>query len=88
MSLIRVNLDRYKDVAHKNRRIARSIEFEPLDKVIVAQIPGTDLSSVESQRQSIRDKYATAQTQIDSATTPEELKALLSEFENLIYSQG
>jgi predicted nucleic acid-binding Zn-ribbon protein len=88
MSLIRVNLDRYKDVAHKNRRIARSIEFEPLDKVIAAQIPGTDLSSVESQRQSIRDKYAAAQTQIDSATTPEELKALLSEFENVIYSQG
>lgn len=75
--MITVNMTKAKAIAHDARRAARAEEFAPLDAVIMKQIPGTDIQSVEAQRQAIRDKYAQLQAQMDSAQTIDELKSLL-----------
>lgn len=75
--MIVVNIDKAKTIAHDMRRAARAEEFKPHDEVIMKQIPGVDAQAAEAARQAIRDKYAAIQTQIDAATTPEEIKAAL-----------
>lgn len=72
--MIRVNIDKARNIAHEKRREARSAEFAPLD--IKATIPN-EAAAAEAARQLIRQKYAALQTQMDRARTPEELKALL-----------
>ena len=73
-STVLVNIDKAKDIAHDIRRAKRSEEFAPLD--VQATIP-SQASAAESARQAIRDKYAAMQTQINSASTPEEIKTAL-----------
>ena len=75
--MIRINIDKAKNIAHDMRRAARSEEFKPHDEVIMKQIPGVDAQQAEAARQAIRDKYAAIQAEIDAATTPEEIKAAL-----------
>lgn len=75
--MITINVDKAKAIGHDMRRAARAEEFKPLDEVIMKQIPGTDVQVVEAQRQAVRDKYVVIQTQIDAATSPEEIKAAL-----------
>ena len=72
--MITVDMTKAKAIAHKKRRQARSEEFAPLD--IKATIP-TEAEAAEAARQVVRDKYATMQTAMDAATTPDELKELL-----------
>ena len=72
--MITINLDKAKDIAHNIRREKRAEEFAPLD--IQATIP-SQASAAESARQVVRDKYAAMQTQINSASTPEEIKTAL-----------
>lgn len=76
MSIV-INLDKAKAIAHEKRRIARAEEFKPYDEIIMKQIPGNDYTQAEAARQAIRDKYAVLQTQMDAATSAEELKELL-----------
>lgn len=73
--MITINMNKAKAIAHDIRRAARAKEFEPLDDVIMKQIPGNN--TAEAERQKIRDKYAALQVQMDAAQTPEELKALM-----------
>lgn len=75
--MITINMNKAKEVAHSIRRQQREEEFEPLDAVIVKQLPGVPFEDVEAQRQLIRDKYATMQNEIDAAQTPEDLKTIL-----------
>jgi len=75
--MIRINLDKAKDIGHTMRRQSRADEFAPYDKIIAAQIPGQSAQEAESARQAIREKYATIQQAIDAASTPEEIKAAL-----------
>ena len=75
--MIKIDMTKAKAIAHDARRAARAAEFEPLDAVIMKQIPGNNLTAVEAERQKIRDKYAALQTQMDAAQTPEQLKALM-----------
>ena len=75
--MIKINLNKAKEIAHEQRRAARAEEFKPYDEVIMKQIPGNDYTQAEAARQAIRDKYAALQAQMDAAQTPEELKALL-----------
>lgn len=75
--MIRINIDKAKNIAHDMRRAARAEEFKPHDEVIMKQIPGVDAQQAEAARQAIRDKYAAIQTQIDAAATPDEIKAAL-----------
>jgi hypothetical protein len=74
MSLIKVNMEKYRAIAHEKRREARSAEFAPLD--IKATIP-PEAEAAEAARQLVREKYAALQAQMDAAQSAEELKALL-----------
>lgn len=75
--MIRVNLDKAKGIAHDMRRAKRADEFAPYDKVIAAQIPGADAVAAEAARAEIRARYAAMQTEIDAASSPDEIKAAL-----------
>ncbi len=75
--MIVINLDKAKAIAHDVRRELRSREFDPLDTLIMKQIPGTDVAAVEAQRQLIRDKYAIMQDSINSAESPDQLKQII-----------
>lgn len=74
---IKIDLNKAKVIAHEKRRAARAAEFAPHDEVIMKQIPGAGAEAAEAARQTIRDKYAELQVEMDAATTVEELKALL-----------
>ena len=71
---ITINIAKAKTIAHDKRREARSAEFAPLD--IKATIP-SEATAAESARAAVRAKYATMQTAIDAATTPDEIKAAM-----------
>jgi len=77
--MITINIDKAKIISHEIRRQKRAEEFAPLDEVIMKQIPGTDFSIVEAQRQVIRDRYAEIQTTIDSMQNDEELLNFIKE---------
>ena len=72
-----VDLDKAKDIGHDIRRIKRAEEFAPHDEVIAKQIPGVDAAETEEARQAIRDKYSNIQDAIDTAKTPDKIKAAL-----------
>jgi hypothetical protein len=74
--MITINIDKAKTVAHNLRRAARSVEFQPYDDAIAKQIPG-QAEGAEPARAAIRTKYAAMQTQIDAASTVDEIKAVL-----------
>lgn len=74
---ITINIDRAKTISHDIRRQKRAAEFAPLDQVIMKQIPGTDIPAIEAERQTIRDRYAAIQTDIDAAQTSEELSTIV-----------
>jgi hypothetical protein len=72
--VITINIDKAKTIAHDKRREARSAEFAPLD--IKATIP-SEATVAETARQVVRDKYAAMQAAIDSASTIDEIKAVM-----------
>lgn len=74
--MIKINVEKAKAIGHDMRRAARAEEFKPFDEAIAKQIPG-HVDGAEEQRQIIREKYAAIQTQIDAATTPDEIKVAL-----------
>lgn len=75
--MIKVNVDKAKEIAHEKRRAARAEEFAPHDEVIAKQIPGVSAEEAEAARQVIREEDALLQTSMDAATTADELKNLL-----------
>ena len=74
--MITINIDKAKAIGLAMRRAARAEEFKPYEDAIAKQIPG-QLEGAEAARQAIRDKYVAVQTAIDSASTPEQIKAAL-----------
>ncbi len=74
--MIQVDIIKAKEISHSKRREARAAEFAPLD--IEATIPSM-ARQAEAKRRAIRGKYDAMQTQIDSATTAEELKAIITQ---------
>ena len=72
--MIVINIDKAKTIAHDKRREARTLEFAPLD--IKATIP-SEATVAETARQVVRDKYAAMQAAIDSASTIDEIKAVM-----------
>ena len=77
------NMTKAKLIAHRKRRNRRYSEFAPHDSVISKGIPGTT-ESAEVSRTSIRTKYATMQTEIDSASTVDELYVILEKYPSLL----
>lgn len=76
--MITINLNKAKTIAHDIRRQKREEEFEPLDQLIMKQIPGIDVQAVEAERQAIRDRYTELQTAIDSAENSDELLTIVN----------
>ena len=76
--MIKIDINKAKDIAHAKRRAVRAAEFAPLD--IKATIPA-EAADAEAQRQAIRDKYATVQTEIDNAADVDTLKAIVVSLE-------
>lgn len=72
--MIKINIDKAKEIGHEMRRAERAKEFAPLD--VKATIP-SEAAAAEAARQAIRDKYAVIQNEIDAAQSPEEIKAAL-----------
>ena len=73
--MIKVNIEKAKEISHEVRRAKRSEEFAPLD--VQATIPSM-ATEAEAQRQVIRDKYAAIQADIEAATDEEALKQVLT----------
>lgn len=67
MMAVIIDMTKAKEIGHEIRRDLRSKEFEPLDNVIMKQIPDTDFNAVESERQLVREKYDAIQIKIDKA---------------------
>jgi|GEM_PF-1887013 len=74
---ITINLEKAREIAHDIRRRMRDAEFAPLDEAIMKQIPGTDFAAIESQRETVRQKYADMQIAIDAAETVEDLSGII-----------
>jgi hypothetical protein len=75
--MIKINMDKARQIAHGIRRDLRSKEFEPHDQIIMKQIPGSNNSVAENARESIRQKYQQVQILVDKAETPQELRSAL-----------
>lgn len=75
--MITVNINKAKEIGHSIRREKRAEEFKPFDDAIAKQIPG-QVEGAEQARQAIREKYAAIQSQVDAATTAEQIKQALS----------
>lgn len=74
--MIKVDILKAKEIAHKKRRAARKAEFAPLD--IEATIPAMS-EQAEAKRSEIRDKYAEIQVQIDEANSVDALKDIITQ---------
>jgi hypothetical protein len=72
--MIRINIDKAKDIAHDVRRAKRAQDFAPLD--VKATIP-SEAAAAEAARQEVRERYAAMQGQIDAAQSPDQLKAII-----------
>ena len=73
--MITVNIEKAKLIAHEKRREARTEEFKQLD--IQATIPML-AEQAEQKRQEVRDKYALMQTEIDAASTVDDVKEAIT----------
>ena len=69
-----------KKLAHRKRRNRRYSEFAPHDDVVAKAIPGTATSAAEASRVGIRSTYTTMQTEIDDASTIDEIYAILQKY--------
>ena len=72
--MITININKAKAIAHDVRRAARAEEFKPLD--VKATVP-SEAAQAETDRQAIRDKYATMQAAIDAAVDVEAIKGAM-----------
>ena len=72
--MIKIDLNKAKEIVHSKRREKRNDEFAPLD--IEATIPAK-AAQAEASRQAIRDKYSEIQIAIDSAVDVETLKQIM-----------
>ena len=72
--MITINVDKAKGIAHEVRRAKRAEEFAPLD--IKATIP-SEATAAEEARAAVRTKYATIQSNIDSASDVASLKTIV-----------
>lgn len=70
-----IDLNKAKTISHDKRRAARAVEFAPLD--VKATIP-SEATQAEADRQLVRDKYATLQTEIDAAADVDALKTVVA----------
>ena len=85
--MIKINLNKAKEIAHAKRRAVREIEFKPFDEIIAKQIPGKSANEAEAARQVVRNYHANLQIEMDAAQTVAELKAKVVEVEQRVPKQ-
>tara|TARA_B100000902_G_scaffold396199_1_gene456592 strand:- start:562 stop:1155 length:594 start_codon:yes stop_codon:yes gene_type:complete len=73
------DMTKAKNIAHRKRRNRRYSDFAPHDSVVATAIPGT-FAAAEESRVGIRTTYATMQTEIDDASTIDEIYAILQKY--------
>lgn len=73
--MIKIDINKAKEISHDMRRNKRAELFKPLD--IEATVPSL-VANAEVQRQIIRDDFAIIQTDIDAAITVDELKRIIT----------
>lgn len=73
---VTINLDKSKELTHKQRRQKRALELKQYD--LEATVPSL-AEQAEQQRQIIRDKYGVIQTEIDEAEDIETLEKIVQE---------
>ena len=73
------DLTKAKKLAHRKRRNRRYSEFAPHDDIVSKGIPGTT-DAAEVSRVGIRSTYTTMQTEIDDASTIDEIYAILEKY--------
>lgn len=74
--MIKIDLNKAKEIVHDVRRVKREELFKPLD--IEATIP-MFADDAEQKRQAIRDEYVIIQNEIDNAETVDQLKAIITQ---------
>lgn len=79
---VRIGMVKAKVLAHIHRRRLRDEEFQPWDRIIALQIPGTEGTLAETRRAEIREAYAAFQSQIEAATTADQLKAIIDQMKS------
>ena len=77
------DLAKAKEVAHRKRRNRRYSDFAPHDAVVSTAIPGT-ADAAEVSRVGIRSTYTTMQTEIDDASTIDEIYAILQKYPQVV----
>lgn len=80
--MIKINLNKAKEIVHSSRRAAREKEFEPYDNIIMKQIPGNSAIEAEKSRAGIRSKYDRIQEGIDVCSNTDDLKVILESLNN------
>lgn len=76
--MISINLEKARNIAHSVRRQLRDEEMKPFDDIVAKQIPGNSAQAAESKRQTVRQKYAVGQQQLDSCSSVQELEEVLN----------
>jgi hypothetical protein len=79
--MIKINIQKAKEITHNARRTAREKEFGPFDEVITKQIPGNDHVVAEAKRVDIRAKYKTIQSEIDDCNNESKLRDILEKLQ-------
>jgi hypothetical protein len=77
--MIKINLNKAKEISHQIRRSKREEEMKPFDDIIAKQIPGASAQQAESQREIIRKKYEKIQNKLDLCISVTELENILKQ---------
>lgn len=79
--VINIDMPTAKSIAHDKRRAIREAKFAPYDDIIAKQLPTMSPEAAEQARVAIRAQDATVQADIDAASTPDTLEAILVSYE-------
>lgn len=79
--MLKINIEKARDITHDKRRKKRAEEFAPYDEIIMKQIPGEDIKKAEAKRQEIRDKYSDIQNSINKCNNVDDLKKIIKDEE-------
>lgn len=69
--MIKIDLNKAKEIAHNTRRVVREQELKPLDVQVTIPMYA---EQAELERQVVRDKHSEIQEKIDQAESVEDLK--------------
>ena len=73
--MIKVDINKAKEIVHTKRRYVRANLLKQLDTEVTVPLLA---KQAEVQRQAIRDKFAAIQTEVDNAKTSDQLKGIIT----------